>query len=75
MTDRRIDARLLVGAALFGVGWGLAGFCPGPALTAVGTLSRQPLLFVASMVAGMFAHRAFEALRVRLANAKRLAEV
>ena len=49
----RIDARLLSGAVLFGLGWGLAGFCPGPALAALATGSGQVLLFVLSMVAGM----------------------
>ena len=48
-----IDARLLLGAALFGAGWGLAGFCPGPAVAALVTGSGRVLLFVGSMVAGM----------------------
>jgi len=52
-----IDARLLTGAALFGLGWGLAGFCPGPALAALITGSGQVALFVASMIAGMALHR------------------
>jgi len=48
-----IDHRLLVGAALFGVGWGLVGYCPGPAVTAVGGASRPALLFVPAMMAGI----------------------
>ncbi|MDH3687348.1 MAG: YeeE/YedE family protein [Myxococcales bacterium] len=48
-----IDARLLSGAVLFGLGWGLAGFCPGPALAALATGSGEVLLFVVSMIAGM----------------------
>ncbi len=48
-----VDGRLLVGAALFGVGWGIAGFCPGPALVSLVTLSPVALAFVASMLAGM----------------------
>jgi len=48
-----IDRRLLLGAALFGLGWGLAGFCPGPAVAALVTGSGRVLLFVGSMVAGM----------------------
>lgn len=48
-----IDVRLLLGAALFGAGWGLAGFCPGPAVAALVTGSGRVLLFVASMIAGM----------------------
>ena len=50
-TASRIDARLLSGAALFGVGWGLAGFCPGPALMNLATGRSEVWLFVAAMVA------------------------
>jgi len=49
----RVDARLLLGATLFGVGWGLAGFCPGPALAALVTGSMDVALFALSMIAGM----------------------
>jgi uncharacterized membrane protein YedE/YeeE len=48
-----VDARLVGGAVLFGLGWGLAGFCPGPALATLGFGGWQPLLFVAAMLAGM----------------------
>lgn len=48
----RIDARLLAGAAVFGVGWGLAGYCPGPALASLAGLSPSTLLFVATMAFG-----------------------
>ena len=58
---RRVDGRLLAGAALFGVGWGLSGFCPGPALVSAGTLSLEPILFVLAMIAGMLAFRWYEA--------------
>ncbi len=51
-----IDARLLVGSAVFGVGWGLAGFCPGPALVATGAGYSQALLFTLAMLAGMAVH-------------------
>jgi len=54
-TNRVIDARLLGGAALFGVGWGMAGFCPGGALPVVGTGRSEVLLFVAALIAGIFA--------------------
>lgn len=54
---RDFDSRLVVGAALFGVGWGLAGFCPGPALTALGSGEILAWLFVAAMLAGMVAAR------------------
>jgi uncharacterized protein len=48
-----IDARIVVGPAIFGIGWGLAGFCPGPALTALGFGSASAFIFVAAMCAGM----------------------
>ena len=51
------DRRLAAGAVLFGAGWGLVGFCPGPALTALGTGSAEALVFTAAMVVGMLAHR------------------
>lgn len=50
---RIIDARLLGGAALFGIGWGLAGLCPGPAIASLGTAFQPALIFVAAMLAGM----------------------
>lgn len=52
-TRRRIDRPLIIGAALFGAGWGLAGLCPGPALTDLVTLDPGLLLFVAAMFAGL----------------------
>lgn len=52
--DRRtIDRRLVAGGLLFGIGWGLAGFCPGPALVALGMGEAKAVLFVAAMLAGM----------------------
>ena len=52
-TDKRIDRRLLAGALVFGVGWGIAGFCPGPALVAIGMGSAKAAVFVVAMLAGM----------------------
>lgn len=52
-TRRDIDSRLILGSLGFGVGWGLAGFCPGPALVAVGALRVEAVVFVAAMLAGM----------------------
>ena len=52
-----LDLRLVGGAALFGVGWGLAGFCPGPALTSLALGSEGTVVFVAAMIAGMWAGR------------------
>lgn len=54
---RRIDRNLVVGAALFGVGWGIAGYCPGPALAGLGVGSTEALWFLPAMVAGMLVHR------------------
>ena len=48
-----VDARLVAGAALFGVGWGLAGYCPGPALVSVSTGAGGVIAFVAAMALGM----------------------
>ena len=52
-TASAIDSRLLAGSALFGAGWGLAGFCPGPSLVALGMGEPKALVFVAAMLAGM----------------------
>lgn len=52
-----IDARLLAGAALFGVGWGLSGFCPGPAVTSLALLAKGTLVFVPAMLAGILLAR------------------
>ncbi|MEP1215999.1 MAG: DUF6691 family protein [Marinobacter sp.] len=49
----RLDKRLVVGSLVFGAGWGLAGFCPGPGLVALGAGKSGALVFVAAMVAGM----------------------
>ena len=55
--NRVLDRQLLAGAALFGIGWGLAGFCPGPAIAGLIFGMWQPWLFVAAMFAGMAMHR------------------
>ncbi|RZF27291.1 hypothetical protein EVC45_23225 [Paraburkholderia sp. UYCP14C] len=49
----RVTRRLILGSCVFGVGWGIAGFCPGPALVALGLGSAKAWLFVAAMLAGM----------------------
>lgn len=54
---RHIDRRLLGGAAVFGCGWGIAGYCPGPALAGLGIGSLEALWFVPAMIAGMLLHR------------------
>lgn len=55
-----IDARLVGGAAVFGIGWGIAGFCPGGAIPALGLLNAQTFIFVAAVVAGIAAGRAIK---------------
>jgi uncharacterized membrane protein YedE/YeeE len=52
-----VDLRLVGGAAIFGVGWGLSGFCPGPAIVTLGSGALAALFFVPSMVAGMLLQR------------------
>jgi uncharacterized membrane protein YedE/YeeE len=50
--NTKIDTTLVLGSAIFGIGWGIGGYCPGPALTALSNLSAEALVFVAAMVAG-----------------------
>ncbi len=52
-SNRKMDRKLALGAAIFGAGWGIAGFCPGPALVALGNGAPQALWFVLAMLAGM----------------------
>jgi len=61
--SRNIDRDLVVGAALFGVGWGLAGYCPGPAIVSLGFLTARPVAFVAAVLVGMVAADAFRRAR------------
>jgi len=55
-TQRLIERPLIVGSMLFGIGWGLVGLCPGPAITDLATLSPGVIVFVIAMVVGMLAH-------------------
>jgi len=55
-TNRTIDARLIIGGVLFGTGWGIGGFCPGPALVALGGGMGAAGVFVAAMLVGMVLH-------------------
>lgn len=59
-TSRIIDKRLVLGALAFGVGWGIAGICPGPALVLLGTGSAKGVVFVAAMLLGMGAFEILE---------------
>ena len=62
-----IDARLIGGAALFGIGWGLIGFCPGPAIAALSSGATSTIIFVGAMLAGMALARALDKPSARLA--------
>lgn len=53
-TRQDLDPRLLTGSAIFGVGWGLSGFCPGPAITSLSLLNIGTLIFVPAMILGMW---------------------
>ena len=53
----RIDARLVAGAAVFGAGWGMSGYCPGPALVSLGLGRQEAVYFVMAMLAGITVHR------------------
>lgn len=66
---RHIDHRLVLGGLAFGAGWGLAGFCPGPALVALGMGQAKALVFVAAMLAGMLLFEALEWRRAHLSRA------
>ena len=61
--SRTLDRQLLLGAVTFGIGWGLVGFCPGPAVAGLVLGAWQPWLFVAAMLAGMTLHHVFTATR------------
>src|SRR5205807_10156275 len=71
---RQIDRRLVIGSLVFGVGWGLAGFCPGPALVALGAGEIKALVFVVAMLAGMLAFELAERARVDIDLAARVAD-
>lgn len=53
-TKTEITPALIIGSLLFGVGWGLGGFCPGPGITSLASLGHRPLIFVTSLFVGMF---------------------
>ena len=57
--NRVIERQLVLGAVLFGIGWGLVGLCPGPAIAGVAFGLWQPWVFIGAMIAGMLAHRLF----------------
>ncbi len=57
---KTIDLPLIGGAVIFGIGWGIAGFCPGPAITALGALSSEALVFLGAMILGLTIGRAIQ---------------
>lgn len=61
-TKTDLDARLIGGSALFGVGWAMSGYCPGPAIAAVGIGGEKTWIFLLTMVIGMWAKRGFDKL-------------
>ncbi len=63
---KHIDGKLIVGAALFGIGWGMAGFCPGPALFGLAAGSPAAIWFVLAMLAGMALEHTYQRLRSSL---------
>jgi uncharacterized membrane protein YedE/YeeE len=67
-TKRDIDLQLIVGAALFGIGWGLVGLCPGPALESLATLSLPVIVFVIAMAGGMALHGFWQKLQPTIRN-------
>ena len=70
-TSRDIDRRLVLGALTFGTGWGLAGFCPGPGIVAMGAGESKAALFVVAMIAGMLVFEGLD--RWSKASARRAA--
>lgn len=72
-TRTELDPRLLGGAALFGIGWGLGGFCPGPAVTSLASGHPSVLTFVAAMLAGMYLFKLIDNLKIRREPVRRKA--
>ena len=64
-SQTKIDGRLISGAILFGIGWGLVGYCPGPAIASIGFGNSTTLVFVAAMLAGMVLFAGFQSLSSR----------
>jgi uncharacterized membrane protein YedE/YeeE len=69
-----LDRQLVVGAATFGIGWGLVGLCPGPALESLATLSPDVLMFVVAMTAGMILHDLWQKAQPKLRREAALAD-
>lgn len=72
--QRSVSGALVAGAAIFGVGWGLSGFCPGPAITSLASGSLPVLVFTAAMALGVYLHAAIQKLRLTAARSVSMAE-
>ncbi|WP_425091489.1 DUF6691 family protein [Tropicimonas sp. S265A] len=70
-TSRAIDARLVGGSAVFGIGWGIAGFCPGGALPALGTGRWEVFVFTGALIGGILLAKALQSTAARAAQATR----
>jgi uncharacterized membrane protein YedE/YeeE len=64
--ERKIDTPLVAGALVFGAGWGLVGYCPGPAIASLALLRAEPVMFVLAMLAGMQVYRSWDRWQARL---------
>jgi uncharacterized membrane protein YedE/YeeE len=73
-TRMDLDRSLVIGSALFGIGWGLVGLCPGPALENLATLSPPVIVFVIAMAAGMTLHDFWQKRQPKLRNEAALAD-
>ena len=73
-TRTGLDGQLVIGSVMFGVGWGLVGLCPGPALESLATLSPDVLVFVVAMTAGMILHDLWQKARPKLRRNAALAD-
>jgi hypothetical protein len=70
-TKKDIDRRLIIGAAIFGIGWGIAGYCPGPGITALVLGIWNPVLFMIAFIIGSLAYRWYEGLSLKKNSFKR----
>lgn len=61
-TKTELTPSLILGSLIFGIGWGMAGYCPGPAVTSLASFTFEPVVFVVSMLVGMWLYRPFERL-------------
>jgi uncharacterized membrane protein YedE/YeeE len=67
-TATRLDKRLLIGSLIFGIGWGIAGFCPGPAIVSAAAGQAKAWIFIGAMLVGIILHRMIERRNSTLSN-------